>query len=83
MINLNNISFKAFSDIMELDCNYVGSDNYLGIAYFWNYEYRHYLRDTTNAKRKKVHSLFLKEGLELSGNSDRHFQIIKKIIKLK
>jgi hypothetical protein len=82
MLNLNTITLRAFTDIMELDFGFVGSDNYMGVAYFWAYEYRHYLRDTTNAKRKKVHDRFLKENLELSGVSDRHYQIIKSITKL-
>ena len=82
MINLNNITFKAFSDIYELDKRYVGTDDYLGVAYFWNYEYRHYLRDTTNHRRKRVHDLFLKEGLDVAGSSDRHLKIIQNITNL-
>lgn len=82
MINTNNITTKSFSDIYELDKTYVGTENYLGIAFFWNYEYRHYLRDTTNAKRKKIHSLFIKEGLDISQKSAKHFSIIKKVTKL-
>ena len=83
MINLNTITSKAFSDLHELDKNYIGTDNYLGLAYFWNYEYRHYLRDTTNSRRKKVHDLFLRECLDVSGSSGRHLEIIQHITKLK
>jgi len=81
MINLNNITLKAFADIYELDKSYLGTPNYLGIAYFWNYEYRHYLRDTTNHKRKRVHDLFLREGLEVAGSSGRHLELIQYVTK--
>jgi hypothetical protein len=82
MINLNNITFKAFSDIYELDKRYVGTDDYLGVAYFWNYDYRHYLRDTNNHRRKRVHDLFLREGLDVGGSSDKHLKIIQNIVNL-
>jgi len=81
MINTNNITTKAFTDIYELDKQYVGTENYLGIAFFWNHEYRHYMRDISSAKRKKVHSLFLKENLDVVGKSNKHFEIIKKVTK--
>lgn len=28
----------------------IGTDKYAGLAYFWNYEYRHYLRDALQKK---------------------------------
>lgn len=82
MINLNTLTTKAFSDIYELDRKYIGTNNYLGLAYFWNYEYRHYLRDTSNSRRKKVHDLFLRECLDVAGSSDRHLEIIRQVTKL-
>jgi hypothetical protein len=82
MLNPNNFTTKSFSDIYELDRGYVGTENYLGVAFFWNFEYRHYLRDASTSKRKKVHSIFLKEGLDVRNKSDRHFEIIKKVTKL-
>lgn len=80
-INLNNISSEAFLKIHEIDQTFINSSNYLGIAYFWSYHYRHYLRDASIAQRKKVHSLFLKNLLEVDGNSKKHLEIIKKVIK--
>ena len=29
------ITFEAFDKIFELDKTFVGSENYLGLAYFW------------------------------------------------
>jgi hypothetical protein len=82
MTNINSLTLKAFSDIYELDKKYIGTADYIGLAYFWNYQYRHYLRDTSNSKRKKVHNAFLKEGLDIQGQSDRHLKIIQHITKL-
>lgn len=80
-INLNTITFEAFRNIHDVDQNLIGSPNYIGIAYFWHYAYRHYLRDASIYKRKKVHQLFLLNNLNVSEASDMHLAIIKKIIK--
>jgi hypothetical protein len=81
MININNITTKAFCDIYDLDTKYVGTKNYLGLAFFWNREYRHYMRDISSAKRKKIHNLFIQNNLDIAGNSNKHFEIIKKVTK--
>lgn len=80
-INLNNISSEAFLKIHEIDQSFINTFNYLGIAYFWSYHYLHYLRDASIAQRKKVHSLFLKNLLEVDGSSEKHFEIIKKVTR--
>jgi len=81
-INLNTISTEAYSRILELDKSFVATPHYLGIAYFWSYEYRHYLRDQTSAILMKVHRAFLKAGLRVSEDSDEHYAIVRKITKL-
>ena len=52
-INLNAIDFESLCDLHKLDQSYVGTNKYMGIAYFGGYEYKHYLRDATIAKRRK------------------------------
>lgn len=74
------ITFEAFEGIFKLDKTFVGTGNYLGLAYFWAYEYRHYLRDCTMAKRRKVHKKWLQSGLDLEGISDKHLSIIKHVL---
>ena len=81
MININTLSEKAFSDIWNLDKSYIGTYDYLGLAYFWNMEYKHYLRDCTVASRRKVHNKLLKEGLKLDVISSQHEYIVKKYAK--
>jgi len=76
-INLNKISPRAYSKIHEMDSNFISTPDYLGLAYFWNYEYRHYLRDATIQKRQKIHSLFLYHGLAVNDATDKHLKIIQ------
>jgi len=54
----------------------------MGLAYYWNYEYRHYLRDAKPYIRMKVHNSFLIENLPIADATEKHFQIIKKHTKL-
>ena len=76
----NGLTMEAYIALNKLDQGFVGTGDYMGRAYFWSYEYRHYLRDTTDAKRRAVHSAFMEQGLELRADSDQHLKIIKDII---
>lgn len=80
-INLNTLSWEAYRAISELDKSWVGTKNYIGLDYFWAYEYRHYLRNCTVASRKKVHQKMLEAGLKLDEESDEHLKIILKFAK--
>lgn len=80
VINLNAVTFKCFEKLYWLDKTFVGTPEYLGLAYFWAYEYRHYLRDCTMAQRKRIHKLWLKHNLDLEGVSDEHLLLIGKVL---
>tara|TARA_R100000995_G_C3393571_1_gene81609 strand:+ start:280 stop:531 length:252 start_codon:yes stop_codon:yes gene_type:complete len=82
MINTNNLSIEATKKVLDLDKSFIGTSDYMGCAYFWAYEYRHYLRDVSYAVRRKVHKQFLKCFLLVDGESDQHLEIIRKITKL-
>jgi len=77
-INIEKLPGQSFIKIIELDNTFVGTENYMGFAFFWAYEYRHYLRPQRPHILRKIHNAFLAEGLELSGESERHLQIITK-----
>lgn len=70
-------------DELEADLRHdqtlVGTPDYQGIAYFWNYGYRHYLRDASYGKCRRVHDAFLRAGLPLDGESPEHLAIIRRI----
>ena len=52
-------------------------------TYFWNHEYRHYLRGASEAKQNKILRLFVSNKLEVNGVSNKHLEIIQLVTKLK
>ena len=67
----------------------VGTSKYRGHAYFWDYEYRHSLRnlwvgglterrdgELLRKLRRRVHADFRQQGLDLAGESAAHRLII-------
>lgn len=80
-MNLNTLTLEAYRKLYELDEKFIGTENYMGIAYFWHYAFRHYLRDATNYQRVKVHKVFLDHNLNISDETVIHWQIVKDIIK--
>lgn len=74
----NDISMKASSKIRDLDETFVGTNDYMGIAYFWNMEYKYDLRDAPPNKKKAVHDALLKAGLPLDGVSPQHEAVLRK-----
>ena len=81
-INLNTMPHEAYMLLWHSDKNFVGTQNYVGLAYYWNYDYRHYLRDASPYVKRKVHSMFIKHGLDLVGSTEKHLSIIRKYTKL-
>jgi hypothetical protein len=75
MINIS-VPYEAFKHIYRLDKKFVGTDKYCGFAYFWDPEYKHYLRDTSDARRRLVHKKLLEAGLKLDGKSKEHEAIV-------
>ena len=73
------ITTAAHAKLTKLDRTLIGTPNYLGIAFFWNYEYRHLLRDATPKQRKKVHDKLIAAGLSCGGRSDKHKEIVMKV----
>ena len=43
---------------------------------FWSLEYKHTMRAVTKATRKAIYNSFVKWGLDLSGTSDLHQELI-------
>lgn len=75
------LSVRMHIMLQRIDDAMIGTPDYMGIAYWWNYEYRHYLRPATPAERKKAHDKLILEGLPLDGMSDQHAEIIQRITK--
>ena len=69
---------KAIEAVLWLDAGFIGTPDYMGLAWFWNYEYRHTMRDASEAVRRRVHAAMLKAGLPVDGHSDEHAAIVNK-----
>jgi hypothetical protein len=41
------LTYEQFARMQAVDKEWIGSEHYMGLAYFWNYEYRFHLRDAT------------------------------------
>lgn len=80
-MNLETLSWAALEKLNQLDRSFVGTEDYMGLAYFWNHEYKHYLRDASITQKRRVHNHFLKNGLALAGESDEHERIVKRFVK--
>jgi len=76
-------------EYLDADAKRVGTSKYRGHAYFWNYEYRHSLRnlwvgglterrdgELLQKLRRRVHADLLRDGLKLDGESAIHRLII-------
>lgn len=76
---LGDLTSKARNGLWELDDKYVDTDDYMGIAYFWNIEYKWELRDASPKLRRKVHAAFRKAKLKVDDESEEHAAIVAKI----
>ena len=74
------LTSDAYQRIRSADAEWVGTENYMGLAYFWAYEYRYPMRDASAYDLVRVHDAFLAAGLELDGESDAHAEIIERIV---
>lgn len=64
---------------LELDNSRIGNVNYEGIAFFWNSEYKHNMRDFNREKRVIVHKLWMNNNLPLNGVSDLHYKLMMSV----
>jgi len=67
----------AYMALHAHDETQVGTPAYLGLAYFWAYEYRYPLRDVSYAARRRIHAAMLDAGLPLDRRSAAHARIIE------
>ncbi len=75
------VTGQAFDYLNALDRTFIGTNSYLGFAYFWGQEYKHTLRSANNAQRQRVHNAFIKAELDLTEASPEHEVIVNKYCK--
>ena len=77
-LDLMGLSDKARNAIWHLDERYIGTADYMGVAYFWHEDYKWWLRDATPKVRRQVHEAFRKANLPPDETSTEHRAIIGK-----
>ena len=83
-INIETLNLNAFRELYKLDKKFVGTSDYMGVAWFWGSNgTKHYLRDASIHQRKKIHKKWLDAGLDLHEDTERHYEIIKEVMKIK
>ena len=82
-INMETAGYRATVALYALDETFIGDpENYMGLHYFWNHEYKYYLRPTTVSQKKRVHKKWLAAGLDITAVSQAHLNIIKQVLKM-
>lgn len=75
------VTGEAYHYIRALDKTFIGTNSYMGFAYFWGQEYKHTLRDANNTQRQRVHNTLIKAGIDLVSESPEYEAIVKKYCK--
>jgi hypothetical protein len=81
-LNTETLTWEASLNLLNLDKTLVRTPDYMGIAYFWHYDFRFHLRDASYAKRRKIHSQWLKHGIDFDKPCDTAWNIVRKITGL-
>jgi hypothetical protein len=73
-----NLPTAASNALWALDEKFIGTENYMGVAYFWSLEYKWWLRDASPKVRRAVHEAFRKARLSPEDDSAEHAAIVAK-----
>jgi len=58
-INWPDSKKSNWCKLRKLDKSFVGTSEYMGFAWFWDHEIKHYMRDSTAKQKKYIHDSFL------------------------
>ena len=73
------LTYNAFAAIIELDLQFIGTDQYMGMAYFWHHDYKFTLRQATPRQRRIAHHKILRAGFKPNDKNKTITKIIAKI----
>ena len=71
-----NTTYNAFKEIYQIDKKFIGTYDYMGIAYFWSLDYKHTMRDLSEVDRRRVHNMWLDYNLDVSATSELHQELL-------
>tara|TARA_B100000949_G_scaffold232038_1_gene245313 strand:- start:553 stop:888 length:336 start_codon:yes stop_codon:yes gene_type:complete len=80
-INLEVLPHEVFRGLEKLDKGYIGSPNYMGLAFYWAWEYRHFLREASLSQRRRVHKQALDLGLDMLKVGVEQWQLIGRVLR--
>ena len=70
-INLETATHKAYKAVDNIDKHFIGTKDYMGVAWFHAHAYRFVMRDISVAKRKFIHKKLMDAGVtDLSDFTD-------------
>ena len=58
-INFPNSKKSNWCKLKKLDQSFIGTSEYMGFAWFWDHEIKHYMRDSTAKQKKYIHDSFI------------------------
>lgn len=61
-----DIKSNVLSKLFELDSSFIGTNSYMGIAYFWDHDVKYTMRDVSPKFRKIVHDTAIEWGLKFT-----------------
>jgi hypothetical protein len=81
-VGLPDVTFNALCKITEIDREFVGSPDYMGVAQFWDWQHpqKTRLSRASVSARRKIHAALVKDGLDLNGDTGIHRSIISTVL---
>ena len=80
-MNLGEITWDARVEVLRLDKKFIGTKDYMGVAYFLGHEYNHTMRDLSYAKRRKIHNLGLDRDIDFIKPNKEAWYLIDEVLK--
>tara|TARA_R110000803_G_scaffold201350_1_gene266105 strand:+ start:144 stop:503 length:360 start_codon:yes stop_codon:yes gene_type:complete len=67
-INFPNSKKDNWHKLWKLDKKLIGTKQYMGFAWFWDHEIKHYMRESSAKDKKYIHDCFLLNKIPLMQN---------------
>ena len=71
--------------LRKLDKSFIGTSEYMGFAWFWDHEIKHYMRDSSTKQKKYIHESFVLNNVpfkKCNNSNDKYFETNDVAIKI-
>lgn len=81
-VGLPDVTFNALCKITEIDREFIGSPDYMGVAQFWDWQHSQKTRlsRASVSARRKIHNALVSYGLDVSGDTGIHRSVISIVL---